>query len=125
MVQREQLAVKGLLAAEWVGMAYLLFTLLFMACVWSQLSDVTSMLVLRGGYVAATLGAWTIYRRYPCKLTMFLRVIVQMVFLSWWYPDTYELNRVLPNLDHLFAGWEQTLFGCQPSLLFCWTDLPS
>ena len=49
---------------------------------------------------------------------MFLRVIVQMVFLSWWYPDTYELNRVLPNLDHLFAGWEQTLFGCQPSLLF-------
>ena len=41
-----------------------------------------------------------------------------MAFLGWWYPDTYEMNRVLPNLDHLFAGWEQSLFGCQPSLIF-------
>lgn len=118
MVQGKQLAVKGLLAAEWAGMGYLLFTLVFMACVWSRLTDVTSMLVLRAGYVAATLAAWGVYRKYPCKLTMFLRIIVQMVFLSWWYPDTFELNRTLPNLDHLFAGWEQALFGCQPSLLF-------
>lgn len=118
MVQTKQLAVKGLLAAEWVGMVYLLFTLVFMAFVWTRLENVSGMLILRGEYVAATLGAWAIYRWRPCKLTMFLRVIVQMVFLSWWYPDTYELNRVLPNLDHLFAGWEQTLFGCQPSLLF-------
>ena len=118
MVQRERLAVKGLLAAEWVGVGYLLFTLVFMSCVWSQLPNITDMLMLRGGYIAATLTAWAIYRRYPCKLTMFLRVIVQMIFLSWWYPDTYELNRVLPNLDHIFAQWEQTLFNCQPSLLF-------
>ena len=118
MVQGKQLAVKGLLAAEWAGMGYLLFTLVFMACVWSRLTDVTSMLVLRAGYVAATLAAWGVYRKYPCKLTMFLRIIVQMAFLSWWYPDTFELNRTLPNLDHLFAGWEQALFGCQPSLLF-------
>jgi membrane-associated phospholipid phosphatase len=41
-----------------------------------------------------------------------------MSFLGWWYPDTYELNRLLPNLDHLFASMEQGLFGCQPSLLF-------
>ena len=118
MVQREQLAVRGLIAAEWVGMGYLLFTLVFMACVWSQLPNLTGMLVLRGGYVVATLAAWAVYRRYPSKWTLFLRVIVQMVFLSWWYPDTYELNRILPNLDHVFAQWEQTLFGCQPSLLF-------
>jgi membrane-associated phospholipid phosphatase len=49
---------------------------------------------------------------------MFLRIAVQMVFLSWWYPDTYELNRMLPNLDHMFAGCEQAVFGCQPALLF-------
>ena len=41
-----------------------------------------------------------------------------MCFLGWWYPDTYEMNRLLPNLDHLFASWEQSIFGCQPSLLF-------
>jgi membrane-associated phospholipid phosphatase len=44
-----------------------------------------------------------------------------MVFLSWWYPDTYELNRTLPNLDHLFASCEQRFFGCQPALLFAKT----
>mgnify|MGYP003472941042 FL=1 len=25
---------------------------------------------------------------------------------------------MFPNLDHLFAQWEQQLFGCQPALLF-------
>jgi len=118
MVQKRELVVRGLMAAEWAGMAYLLFTLVFMAFVWSRLPNVVDMLVLRGGYVAATLAAWAVYRHYPCKLTLFLRILVQMIFLSWWYPDTYELNRVLPNLDHVFAQWEQTLFGCQPSLLF-------
>lgn len=41
-----------------------------------------------------------------------------MALLSWWYPDTYELNRMLPNLDHHFAALEQTLFGCQHALTF-------
>jgi membrane-associated phospholipid phosphatase len=118
MVQGKQLAVRGLLAAEWVGMAYLLFTLIMMACLWSRLVDVSGMLILRGGYIVATLGTWALYRRFPCKWMIFVRILVQMIFLSWWYPDTYELNRALPNLDHLFASWEQTLFGCQPSLLF-------
>jgi membrane-associated phospholipid phosphatase len=61
---------------------------------------------------------WGVYRMVPCRLTMFCRVTLQLAMLSWWYPDTYELNRVLPNLDHHFAQMEQTLFGCQPALLF-------
>ena len=47
-----------------------------------------------------------------------LVVVSELAFLSWWYPDTYELNRVLPNLDHHFASIEQALFGCQPALVF-------
>lgn len=49
---------------------------------------------------------------------MLLRVASQMSLLAWWYPDTYELNRVFNNLDYLVAGWDQILFGCQPALLF-------
>ena len=41
-----------------------------------------------------------------------------MLLLIWWYPDTYELNRIFPNLDHLFASAEQWMFGCQPALYF-------
>ena len=53
-----------------------------------------------------------------CRLTRLARIVVQMAFLSWWYPDTYELNRMFPNLDHIFATWEQQLFGSQPALYF-------
>ena len=109
---------KGLLTVEWIAMGYLLLTLVMMALTWPRLVNPGAMLGLRAAFVAATLAAWGIYRLRPCRLTMLLRIVVQMVFLSWWYPDTYELNRVLPNLDHVFAGCEQAVFGCQPSLLF-------
>ena len=109
---------KGLLTIEWIAMGYLLVTLVMMAVTWPKLVNPVDMLTLRAGFLASTLAAWGAYRWKPCRLTMLLRIAVQMFFLSLWYPDTYELNRVLPNLDHVFAGWEQALFGCQPSLLF-------
>ena len=68
--------------------------------------------------VLLIIAMWMLYCWRPCKLTRLLRVLALMITLSWFYPDTYEVNRVLPNLDHLFAGWEQQLFGCQPALLF-------
>ena len=43
---------------------------------------------------------------------------VQMSFLAYWYPDTFEFNRLFPNLDHLFASAEQWIFCCQPSVEF-------
>ena len=109
---------KGLLAFEWVAMGYMVLTLVMMGFLWNRLPNRDSMLWLRAEFLVATLAAWLVYRWHPCRLFMFVRIMVQMVFLSWWYPDTYELNRVLPNLDHLFASAEQTVFGCQPSLLF-------
>ena len=103
---------------EWVIIAYLLFTLVLMAFWWPRLVNPVDMLIGRGCWLAATLAACGLYWWRPSRWTMLLRVAVQLVFLSWWYPDTYELNRVLPNLDHLFATADQTLFGCQPALLF-------
>lgn len=111
-------AVRGLLAVEWIAIAYLLFTVVIMAVQWDQLVNTEQMVKGRLQFLLITLAVWGVYRLLPCPLTLFLRIAVQMVFLSWWYPDTYELNRMLPNLDHVFAGLEQQLFGCQPSLLF-------
>ena len=109
---------KGLLAVEWIAIGYLLLTLLMMAVLWDKLVSPEQMIKGRITFVLVTLAAWGVYWLKPCRLTMFLRIAVQMVFLSWWYPDTYELNRMLPNLDHVFAGGEQAVFGCQPALLF-------
>ena len=115
---RDRHPLRGLLAAEWVAVAYLLLTLVMMAVVWPRLVNADTMLWGRLRFVAVTAAAWLAYRWFPCRALIFVRVTVQMVFLSWWYPDTYELNRVLPNLDHVFATCEQAVFGCQPALLF-------
>jgi membrane-associated phospholipid phosphatase len=119
MVQRKQLAIgKGLHLFEWVMLAYALLTSLLILFAYTQLHNPLSMLWLRIQSVAMTLALWLVYRMLPCRITLLLRVLGQIALLSTWYPDTYEFNRILPNLDHVFAAWEQQLFGCQPALLF-------
>ena len=109
---------RGLLAVEWIALGYLAFTVVLMVMHWGRLVDPEMMIKGRLQYVVVTLAVWGVYRLLPCRLMLFLRILVQMLFLSWWYPDTYEVNRVMPNLDYLFASWEQAVFGCQPALLF-------
>lgn len=109
---------KGLLAAEWIMLAYMLFTIVFMALNYSKLTHPGEMIWGRGCILVITAVLWGLYRILPCRLTRFLRIAIQLAFLGWWYPDTYELNRVLPNLDHVFAQWEQSIFGLQPALVF-------
>lgn len=109
---------KGLYPWEWASMAYLVLTSAAMLFAWTDLANPQSMLQGRVRMLATTLLLWGVYRMVPCRATVFIRALAQMIMLSWWYPDTYELNRLLPNLDHVFAGLEQQLFGCQPALLF-------
>jgi len=109
---------KGLLWAEWAMLAYMLLTFFIIFFTYTKLHNPESMIYGRLRVLAITAAMWGVYRMAPCRLTLMLRVLVQMALLSWWYPDTYEFNRMFPNLDHLFASWEQSLFGCQPALLF-------
>ena len=119
--EREKKPSKGLLAAEWVVMGYLLLTLLLMLFTYTKLHNPESMLYGRIRIVAMTFALWLVYRMWPCRITRFARIAAQMALLSWWYPDTYEFNRMFPNLDHVFATWEQQIFGFQPSLVFAST----
>ena len=109
---------KGLLTVEWVILGYLALTLLIMFFPYTKVVNPESMLWGRIRIVAMTIAMWAVYRMLPCRFTHLCRIIAQMALLSWWYPDTYEFNRMFPNLDHLFAGYEQQLFNCQPALLF-------
>jgi len=109
---------KGLLAVEWVVMGYLLLTLLLMFFTYTKMQDPEPMLWGRFRIVMMTVALWAVYRMIPCRFTHFCRIGAQFLLLPWWYPDTYLLNRIFPNLDHLFATYEQQLFGCQPALLF-------
>ena len=110
--------VKGLLAVEWVVLGYTLLTLLLMLFTFTKVHNPVSMLMGRVQAVAIILALWGVYRMAPCRLTHFARIAAQLALLSWWYPDTYEFNRMFLNLDHIFAGYEQAVFGCQPALTF-------
>lgn len=109
---------KGLFASEWAMLAYWLLTTLIIVVCYTKVQNPEAMLWGRVRILFTTAALYAVYRMLPCRLTRLARIGVQLAFLSWWYPDTYELNRMLPNLDHVFATWEQLLFGCQPALLF-------
>ena len=108
----------GLFAIEWISLAYNVFTTLLIFCFYMQLDHPAIQLLERMAIVLMTIVSFTLYQWRPCRLTQFIRVVAQMGLLAYWYPDTYEFNRLFPNLDHLFAQCEEALFGCQPSLCF-------
>ena len=118
LFERDKKPTKGLLALEWVVMGYLVLTLLLMLFTYTKVYNPESMLWGRFRVVAMTVALWAVYRMLPCRFTRLCRVALQVALLSWWYPDTYELNRVFPNLDHRFAALEQHIFGSQPALWF-------
>lgn len=125
LFKREKKAKKGLLALEWVVMGYLILTTMLMLFTYTKVHNPGEMLWGRVQIVFMTLALWAVYRMLPCRFTCLCRILAQMALLSWWYPDTYEFNRMFPNLDHVFATWEQQMFGCQPALLFSqWLSSP-
>ena len=109
---------KGLMALEWVMLGYMAITIITMLFTYTKLVNPEAMLWGRLRVLVMTIALWAVYRMIPCRITKMVRIIAQMALLAWWYPDTYEINRMFPNLDHIFADWEQDLFGCQPALLF-------
>ena len=109
---------KGLMTLEWVMLGYMAITIITMLFTYTRLVNPEAMLWGRLRVLVMTIALWAVYRMIPCRITKMVRIIAQMALLAWWYPDTYEINRMFPNLDHIFAGWEQDLFGCQPALLF-------
>lgn len=110
--------VAGLWPIEWLALTFSAVTTVIMCFLWNRMDHPAEMLASRLVIAAGTLVVWQIYRRFPVRLMTFVRITIQMGLLSFWYPDTYEFNSVLPNLDHIFAHWDQTLFGCQPSFVF-------
>lgn len=110
--------VKGLLPLEWVMLVYMALTVVVMLFSYTKLANPESMVWGRLRVLAIMGALWAVYRMVPCRVTHMARILAQMLLLAWWYPDTYEINRMFPNLDHVFAGWEQQLFGCQPALIF-------
>ena len=115
--KREEQQVR-FLAVEKLNIIYNLLTTLLIIVFFNRLHDPQGMLMGRFVIAFATFAVIYLYTKLPCKAMRFLRLVAQVALLSYWYPDTFEFNRIFPNLDHLFAAMDMNLFGCQPSLVF-------
>ena len=85
---------RGLMALEWLVIAYTAFTLCVALFMFTKLQNPDAMIWGRVRVLTMTVALWIVYRLVPCRLTRCVRVVAQMSLLAWWYPDTYELNRM-------------------------------
>ncbi len=108
----------GLIGVEKLMLCYMALTTLVIFFTWSLLDDPLRLLAGRGAILIGMGVVIAIYRLAPSRATLFLRVLYQMGLLAYWYPDTYEINRIFPNLDYFFAALEDLIFGGQPTLHF-------
>lgn len=118
LLRLHRLHSKGLFAIEKATLIYTLLTSLLILGLYGEMERPGRMLFERGCIVGMTFLLMYLYRLAPCRLAAFVRVAIQMALLSYWYPDTFEFNRLFPNLDHLFARAEQWLCGGQPAVWF-------
>ncbi|KAA6334138.1 hypothetical protein EZS27_017515 [termite gut metagenome] len=109
---------KGVYAIEKAALVYGALTSILILILFREINYPGKMLGNRLIIVGITFLLVWLYHFFPCKCLAFIRVCFQMSMLSYWYPDTYEFNRLFSNLDHIFACVEHQVFGCQPSILF-------
>ena len=112
---------KGLFAVEKITLIYNLLTSILILFLFQRMDHPWHMLLDRAMIAAMTFLLMYLYRLAPCKFSAFVRIVIQMSLLSYWYPDTFEFNRFFPNLDHVFAITEQFIFNGQPAIWFCHT----
>ena len=110
--------VTKFVAVEKLNLLYNFLTTVLIIIFYNRLDSPQSMLLGRFLILAGTFAIIFLYTKFPSRATVFLRVLFQMSLLSYWYPDTFEFNRIFPNLDHLFASMDFSLFGCQPAIEF-------
>ena len=109
---------KGLFAVEKITLIYNLLTSILILFLFQRMDHPWHMLLDRAMIAAMTFLLMYLYRLAPCKFSAFVRIVIQMSLLSYWYPDTFEFNRFFPNLDHVFAITEQFIFNGQPAIWF-------
>jgi len=108
--------------ADWATQCYLVLVGLLILCfhnptvpTWRWLLTThAGLIILIHGLVVSAARGW------GGKALAFLRQFYPMFLYAWFYAETARLNRMfIPHyLDATIIHWEQSLFGCQPSLLF-------
>ena len=86
---------KGLFAVEKITLIYNLLTSILILFLFQEMDHPVQMLADRVVIAGMTFLLMYLYRLAPCKFSAFVRIAIQMSLLSYWYPDTFEFNRMI------------------------------
>lgn len=106
------------IAPERLTLGYAILTSLLTLILWPWLDRPGYMLLQRAAIIGLIFVVHELWLRYPQRPFRLLRTLIPLALLTYWYPDTFQFCSVFGNLDHVFAQAEQTLFGCQPAVVF-------
>ncbi|MDR0419735.1 MAG: hypothetical protein LBH34_05950 [Prevotellaceae bacterium] len=107
-----------LLPVEWLSIFYTLLTGIGVIIVHSVIGGWVEMMLYRILIIVLILLLAYVENRYHYGFINFIRVSSPLLLLIIFYPETYQINKYLPNLDHVFANLEQVIFHCQPAEIF-------
>ena len=88
---------KGLFAVETISLIYNALTSILILLLYTRMDHPGTMLLERAGIVVLTFTLIFLYQAFPCRLTAFVRMVVQMSLLAYWYPDTFSLRWSSPS----------------------------
>jgi membrane-associated phospholipid phosphatase len=108
---------------EKATLCYAGITAIYLCVFAGRISSLWVHLSIRVAVVAAIiLLAWLSHRgkSVSFRSTMdIVRYVLPFAMLIYWYPETSCYNEcIFSNLDRYFVAADESLFGCQPSLVF-------
>jgi membrane-associated phospholipid phosphatase len=105
-------------AAEKITLLYIFVTSGILVFLKLNSNPVTHLFIYRLIIAASIVGLAYLNTFFTWRIVRILRFAQIGGLLSYWYPETFEFNRFLPNCDHLLAELEQMIFGFQPAFVF-------
>lgn len=105
-------------SVEKLTFIYILITTLIILFLRPELSVARKLLSVRVLMIFAIFGLAYLNSIKNWWVIRFSRFAFVGGLLVYWYPETFDINRMIPNYDHLLAGLEQKIFGFQPAIAF-------
>jgi membrane-associated phospholipid phosphatase len=109
---------RHLYAVEIITFIYLITTSLIILAFMPWMTNAIQLLGIRLLTIGFIIALAYINNKYKFGIIEPIRFAVLGSMLSIWYPETYEINKVISNFDYLLANLEQYFFHFQPALTF-------
>lgn len=112
-----QLSKLRLLSFEKVVIIYIFLTSFVVIFNHNILPNFEKLLLFRTCFLLLLFMLVALSSIFDKKYIVFLRYTTIALSLIYWYPETFEINRIFNNMDFEVAHWEQLIFGFQPALV--------